>query len=125
MILLTVEQFRNAEPARASLASAFKVNDEILRSAVTTLRHHAMIYTDPPTKPGIHPDAVAAHEYYRRQGWNQALIALEQLCEPMPSASDREKAAARDPWSDYAAADSDFMKGAPPKPEEIFNKPIP
>jgi len=124
MINLTVKQFRDQEGWRKQLAESLAHNNGVVRTAVMVLKRHATIYTEPPVRPGLHPDAVAMHEYYRIMGWNQALAALEQMELPIPEASEQEKAANRMPWGDYVADDSELLKGAPPKPETYFQPQV-
>ncbi len=120
MTNITIKEFRDQAGWRTKLNETFKHHDGVLTTAIGILRNHAIIIADAPVKAGVHPDASNLQEFMRVKGWNQALKALEAMCLPMPSGTDMEKLLSREPWSDYAAPDSELLKNAPPKPETYF-----
>ncbi len=120
---ISVKEFRDQEGWRKMLAETFAHHQGVLATAIDALRRGATIYGDAPRKEGVHPDASTVHEFHRIKGWNQALKALEEMCNPMPETSSTDRLLAREPWSDYASAESELLKNAPPKPETFFQPP--
>jgi len=117
---ISIKEFRDQEGWRTKLAEVFAHNQGVLAIAIEALQRGAIIMGEAPKREGVHPDASTVHEYHRLRGWNQALKALEEMCLPMPAAGDQTQILEREPWSDYAAAESELLKNAPPKPETFF-----
>lgn len=119
--LITIKEFRDGEGWRKLLGEAFEHNQSVIKVALQALKAQAMVTGDPPQKQGVHPDACAMQEYHRLKGWNQAILALENMRFPAPEKSELEKATQRPPFEDYVGDESVFMQNAPPKPETYFS----